>query len=74
MYFYKYAGVIVEMWSTIQYDLLCRDCFDFLLWVKPLFYSEIVLVGCCSFLCCVSILLKMTMRKKLWLIFSISTQ
>ena len=36
--------------------------------------SEIVLVGCCNFLDCISILLKMTMKTKFWLIFSISVQ
>ena len=52
--FYK----CVEWWkmcSTIQYDLLCRNCFDFLLWVKFEFYSQLVLVDCCNFLCCASI-------------------
>ena len=48
----------------MQYDLLCGNCFDFLLWVKFEFYSEIVFVDCCNFLT----------TKNLWLIFSISPQ
>ena len=53
-----------KMCSTVQSDLLCRNCLDFLLWVIFGFCSEIVLVGCCNFLHCISILLKMTMKKK----------
>ena len=64
---------MVETCSTIQYDLLCGNWLDFLLWVIFGFCSEIVLVGCCNFPHCISILLKIT-TNKFWLIFSITVQ
>ena len=73
MYFYKYVGMVVGMWSTIQYDTLCRNCFDFLLWVKNCYYyDKITFVGYNSCFCGVSVLLKITM--KILVNFSISVQ
>ena len=50
------------MWSTRQYDILCRNCLDFLLWVGNFICNIITLVGYNSCICCVSVLLKIATK------------
>ena len=62
------------MWFTVQYDILYRNCLDFLLWVGHFICNIITLVGYNSCICRVSALLKITTEKFFLVNFSISAQ
>ena len=59
---------MVEMWSTTQYDILCRNYLGVLLWVAKFYFcNEITLVGYNS-LCLLCLCIAENPYEKLWLI------
>ena len=72
MYFYDIHGM-VDIWSTIQYDTLCRGLHGFPAMEKSFMYSMRIFVDYNSYhLLCLCIAKKSL--RKIVIIFSISTQ